>query len=184
MESLIHRPAVPTEIALPGTGCPLSVWLVCGPVSPESQVPRVVAMALVHVNGYLYWTQSVRQGGRVTSLSYGPAGGEDARLGVVIDQNPAGPARASRVSRVASDPCRVAKIEVVRGGCMHPRPGSARPSGAGEKPGREVAKLGPGMRYNGGMMATERGPTDFVRPPDRGNKRAGSKVRGAAPGKS
>ncbi len=40
-------------------------------------------MAIVHVNGHLYYTKSVRQGGRVTSKSYksyGPALGEYARI--------------------------------------------------------------------------------------------------------
>jgi hypothetical protein len=37
-------------------------------------------MAVVHVNGHLYYTRSVRRGGRVTSMSFGPAHGETARL--------------------------------------------------------------------------------------------------------
>ena len=36
-------------------------------------------MAHVWVNGHVYYTESFRQGGRVTSKSHGPALGEHAR---------------------------------------------------------------------------------------------------------
>jgi hypothetical protein len=43
-------------------------------------------MAVVHVNGHLYYTHSVRRGCRVTSMSYGPVHGEDARRFVAMDR--------------------------------------------------------------------------------------------------
>jgi hypothetical protein len=43
-------------------------------------------MALVHVNGRLYYTKSIRVGGRVTSMSYGPVPSKDARLMVAMDR--------------------------------------------------------------------------------------------------
>jgi hypothetical protein len=45
-----------------------------------------MAMALVHVNGHLYFTKSVRQGRKVTSYSYGPAHDETAQLFVQFDR--------------------------------------------------------------------------------------------------
>ena len=45
-----------------------------------------LAMAHVWVNGHVYYTKSVRQGGRVTSTSYGPALGEYARLFAAADR--------------------------------------------------------------------------------------------------
>jgi hypothetical protein len=56
-------------------------------------------MALVHVNGHLYWTQSVRLGDRVTSLSYGRVRGEDARLMVAMDRIDREERQAERIRR-------------------------------------------------------------------------------------
>jgi hypothetical protein len=43
-------------------------------------------MALVHVNGRLYFTHSVRRGSRVTSQSYGPVPSEDAQVMRAMDR--------------------------------------------------------------------------------------------------
>ena len=56
-------------------------------------------MALVHVNGRLYYTKSMRVGGRVTSMSYGPALSEYARAMVLMDRLLREERRAERMQR-------------------------------------------------------------------------------------
>src|SRR5262245_5319490 len=58
-------------------------------------------MALVHVNGHLYFTHSVRRGGRVTSESYGPVHTENARLFVAMDRINREKRQAERMRRKA-----------------------------------------------------------------------------------
>jgi hypothetical protein len=58
------------------------------------------AMALVHVNGHLYYTRSVRIGGRVTSQSYGPAESEYARFMTAADRLIREEGRAERIRRL------------------------------------------------------------------------------------
>src|SRR5262249_18764707 len=91
-------------------------------------ISRGGPMALVFVNGRIYFTKSIRNGSRVTSMSYGPALSEYARTMVAMDRLLREERRAERMRRQQERRERDQGVGVARAAV----PGTS--AGGGERP--------------------------------------------------